>query len=154
LLLLIPDEEVRCLLPGVNSKAGTVHFALFVDKLLGEQYADAKKVTIVLDNLNIHGYGSFFAALPEERAMELREKISFCFTPKHGSWLNMAEIEFSALSRQCLGQRIGSLEKMKRTVGAWQQQRNMRKMKICWSFTSDDAHETFKKFYPIVEFEN
>ncbi len=65
-------------------------FALFVDKLLKEQYADAAKVTIVLDNLNIHGYGSFFATLPEERAMELREKISFCFTPKHGSWLNMA----------------------------------------------------------------
>lgn len=125
-------------------------FALFLDGLLAEKYPNARKVTIVLDNLNIHGYGSFFAALPEERAMELREKISFCFTPKHGSWLNMAEIEFSALSRQCLKSRINSIEKMKRVVDAWQQQRNLRKVKICWSFTSDDAHQTFKKFYPGV----
>lgn len=131
-----------------------VDFALFVDKLLREQYPDAQKVTIVLDNLNIHSYSSFFAALPEERAMELREKINFCFTPKHGSWLNMAEIEFSALSRQCLKQRIGSIEKMRENVEAWQKQRNNRKVKICWSFTSKDAHETFKKFYPVVEFEN
>lgn len=131
-----------------------VDFALFVDKILREQYPNAKKVTIVLDNLNIHNYSSFFAALPEERAMELREKISFCFTPKHASWLNMAEIEFSALSRQCLKQRIGSIEKMRKIVDAWQQHRNKRKTKICWSFTSDDAHETFKKFYPVVEFEN
>ena len=129
-------------------------FALFVDKLLRKQYADAKKVTIVLDNLNIHSYGSFFAALPGEIAMELREKISFCFTLKHGFWLNMAEIEFSALSRQCLKQRIGSIAKMKRIVDSWQQHRNSQKVKICWSFTSDDAHETFKKFYPGAEFEN
>ena len=129
-------------------------FALFLDWLLAEKYPNAEKITIVLDNLNIHGYGSFFAALPEQRAMELREKISFCFTPKHGSWLNMAEIEFSALSRQCFKKRIGSIEKMKRIVEAWQQHRNMQKVKICWSFTSDDAHQTFKKFYPEVEFEN
>ena len=131
-----------------------VDFADFLDMLLSEKYPEASKITIVLDNLNIHGYGSFFAALPEERAMELREKISFCFTPKHGSWLNMAEIEFSAMSRQCLGKRIGSMDKMKRIINTWQQHRNMRKVKICWSFTSDDAHETFKKFYPIVEFED
>jgi transposase len=131
-----------------------VDFALFLDRLLAEKYPDARKVTIVLDNLNIHGYGSFFVALPEQRAIELREKISFCFTPKHGSWLNMAEIEFSALSRQCLGKRIGSIEKMERIVDTWQQHRNRRKVKICWSFSSDDAHETFKKFYPIVGFEN
>lgn len=129
-------------------------FALFLDELLRKQYPHAEKVTIVLDNLNIHSYGSFFAALPEQRAIELREKINFCFTPKHGSWLNMAEIEFSALSRQCLKQRIGSIEKMKRIVDAWQQHRNLRKVKICWSFTSEDAHQTFKKFYPEVEFEN
>jgi hypothetical protein len=108
----------------------------------------------VLDNLNIHGYGALFSTQPEQRAMELREKISFCFMFKHGSWLNMAEIDFSAMSRQCLEKRIGSIDKMEKKVDAWQQHRNMRKVKICWSFTSDNAHETFKKFYPIVEFEN
>lgn len=130
-----------------------VDFAHFLDELLAKKYSDASKVTIVLDNLNIHGYSSLFAALPEERAMELRERINFCFTPKHGSWLNMAEIEFSALSRQCLKQRVGSIEKMEKIVDAWQQHRNKRKVKICWSYTSDDAHQTFKKFYPETEFE-
>ena len=137
----------------VTLRRTKVDFALFVDRLLAERYSEAKKITIVLDNLNIHGYSSFFAALPEERAMELREKISFCFTPKHGSWLNMAEIEFSALSRQCLKQRIGSIDKMERIVNAWQKHRNERKVKISWSFTSADAHQAFKKFYPEVEFE-
>ena len=136
-----------------TARRAKADFALFLDELLTEKYPDARKVTIVLDNLNIHGYGSFFATLSEERAMELREKISFCFTPKHGSWLNMAEIEFSAMSRQCLDRRINSIEKMKSTIEAWQQHRNRRKVKICWSFTSDDAHQTFKKFYPETEFE-
>ena len=107
----IDKGECHCQTTERRTKAD---FALFVDELLKEQYPGAQKVTIVLDNLNIHNCGSFFAALPQERAVELREKISFCFTPKHASWLNMAEIEFSALSRQCLKKRIGSIEKMKR----------------------------------------
>jgi hypothetical protein len=123
-------------------------YALFVAELVAEHYPEAKKVTLVQDNLNIHCYGSFFAAFDEQRAWQLREKISFCFTPKHGSWLNMAEIEFSALSRQCLKQRIGSIQKMKILVDAWQQQRNHQKMKICWSYTTDDARRSFKRFYP------
>ena len=99
-------------------------YGLFVAELLAEHYPAAEKVTLVQDNLNIHCYGSFFAALDEPRAWQLRDKTSFCFTPKHGSWLNMDEIEFSAFSRQCLKQRIGSIQKMKTMVEAWQQQRN------------------------------
>lgn len=122
-------------------------YALFVAELLAEHYPEAEKVTLVQDNLNIHCYGSFFAALQEQKAWQLREKINFCYTPKHGSWLNMAEIEFSALSRQALRQKIGSIQKMKLVVDAWQQQRNQQETKICWSYTSDDARKTFKKFY-------
>ena len=100
------------------------------------------------DNLNTHCYGSFFKTLDEQRAWQLREKVSFCFTPKHASWLNQAEIEFSALSRQCLKRRIGSLDKMKSVVEAWQQMRNQQKVSISWSYTSEDARKTFRKFYP------
>lgn len=138
----------------VTERRTKADYALFVDELLREHYPEAEKVTLVQDNLNTHCYGSFFASLPEQRAWQLREKINFCFTPKHGSWLNMAEIEFSALSRQCLKQRIGSIEKMARIVQAWQQLRNLQKVKIFWSFTSDDAQKTFSKFYPEVEFED
>ena len=122
-------------------------YALFVDGILKEHYPEAEKVTLVQDNLNTHGYGSFFKALDEQRAWQLREKVSFCFTPKHASWLNMAEIEFSALSRQCLRQRINSIEKMKGKVAAWQQMRNQQKVSISWSYTSEDAQKTFSKFY-------
>lgn len=108
----------------------------------------------MLDNLNTHSYGSFFATLPEEKAMDLRLKIGFCFTPKHASWLNMAEIEFSALTRQCLKQRIGSIEKMKGIVATWQQHRNQQKKKIFWSYTCEDARKTFSKFYPMAESAN
>ena len=123
-------------------------YALFIDELLKEHYLEAKKVTLVQDNLNTHCYGSFFKALDEQRAWQLREKISFCFTPKHASWLNQAEIEFSALSRQCLKKRIGSIDKMKSTVVAWQQMRNQQKVSISWSYTTEDARKTLKKFYP------
>lgn len=123
-------------------------YALFVDEILKEHYPEAEKVTFVQDNLNTHSYGSFFAALDEQRAWQLREKICFCFTPKHASWLNQAEIEFSALSRQCLKQRIGSIEEMKRKVTAWQQIRNQQKVSISWSYTTEDARKTFRKFYP------
>lgn len=123
-------------------------YALFVDEILKVHCPEAEKVTLVQDNLNTHCYGSFFKALDEQRAWQLREKVSFCFTPKHASWLNMAEIEFSALSRQCLRQRINSIEKMKGKVAAWQQRRNQQKVSISWNYTTEDARKTFKKFYP------
>jgi hypothetical protein len=134
----------------VTQRRVKADYAHFVAELLAAHYPEAEKITLVQDNLNIHCYGSFFAAFDEQRAWQLRERISFCFTPKHGSWLNMAEIEFSALSRQCLRQRIGSIQKMKILVEAWQQQRNQEKMKISWSYTTEDARRSFKKFYPDV----
>lgn len=131
----------------VTERRTKADYALFVDEILKNHYPEAEKVTIVQDNLNIHGYGSFFTALDEQRAWQLREKISFCFTPIHGSWLNQAEIEFSALCRQCLKQRIASIEEIERKVAAWQKMRNQQKIKICWSYTTQDARKTFSKFY-------
>lgn len=132
----------------VTERRTKADYALFVDELLRQHYPEYEKVTLVQDNLNTHCYGSFFAGLDEPRAWVLRERVSFCFTPKHGSWLNQAEVEFSALSRQCLRQRIGSMEEMERKVAAWRQMRNQQKVSISWSFTTADARKTFRRFYP------
>lgn len=132
----------------VTERRAKQDYALFVDELLAAHYPEAEKVTIVQDNLNTHCYGSFFAGLDEPRAWELRKKVSFCFTPKHASWLNQAEIEFSALSRQCLRKRTGSIVEMRGKVAAWQQVRNQEKVSISWSYTTEDARKTFRKFYP------
>jgi hypothetical protein len=142
------DKSIRY--TKVTERRAKQDYALFIDELLMEYYPEAEKVTIVQDNLNIHSYGPFFKALGvgEQRAWQLREKISFCFIPKHTSWLNQAEIEFSAQSRQCLRQRIGSTEEMKRKVAAWQLRRNQQKVTISWCYTTEDARKTFSKLYP------
>jgi len=93
----------------------------------------------VQDNLNTHKYGSFYEHLPVERAAALRRLISFHFTPKHGSWLNMVEIEFSALPRQCLNRRIATMEKLDGEIRPWIKERNEKQVKIHWSFTVKDA---------------
>ena len=94
-------------------------YAAFVDEVLKQHYSKAEKVELVQDNLNKHKFGSFYEHLPIERAAELRKLINFHFTPKHGSWLNMVEIEFSALSRQCLNSRITSMEQLEEEMMPW-----------------------------------
>lgn len=123
-------------------------YACFVNKLIQQQYPAAKKVVLVQDNLNTHKKSSFYEYLPPERAGALARLLEFHYTPNHGSWLNMAEIEFSALSRQCLDRRLGSLEQMKREVQAWVKQRNKEAVKIHWGFTVQDARMKLKKHYP------
>ena len=147
-IFLVYDIDAGIRYTKVTERRTKKDYAFFVDELLMEHYPEAEKVTFVQDNLNTHSYGSFFAALDEQRAWQLRERISFCFTPKHASWLNQAEIEFSALSRQCLRQRISSIDDMKSKVAAWQQMRNQQKVSISWSYTSEDSRKTFRKFYP------
>jgi len=110
-------------------------YAEFMDQLIRTYYSDKEKVILVQDNLNTHPKGSFYEHLPIERAGQLNEQIEFHFTPKHASWLNMTEIEFSALSRQCLDRRIDSIEKIRTEVQAWQQERNKQQVKIHWTHT-------------------
>ena len=129
-------------------------YAQFIDKIIREHYSDAGRVKLVQDNLNTHTKGSFYEHLSVQRAGELSSLIDFVYTPKHGSWLNMAEIEFSALARQCLDQRIASIEQMKQTLQAWTDNRNSKEVKIHWSFTVDKAREKMASHYLKVNNKN
>lgn len=125
-------------------------YAEFMEWLLKEHYADIDKVELVQDNLNTHRYGSFYDHLPADQARVLAQKLNFHFTPKHGSWLNMAEIEFSVLARECLHRRIDSIEKLKREVLQWTNCRNVKATKIHWSFTVNTARQKMASQYEKV----
>lgn len=128
-----------------RTKKDYADFMLWISEK--KPYEQADKILVVQDNLNTHTYGSFYENLPLEIASGLRKKIEFHFTPKHGSWLNMAEIEFSALARQCLNRRISTMEGMRQEIQSWQEDRNRQKTKISWSFTVDSARETMERHY-------
>lgn len=125
-------------------------YAAFVDEVIKENYLQAEKIELVQDNLNTHKYGSFYEHLPTERAAELRKLINFHYTPKHGSWLNMVEIEFSALSRQCLNRRIATMEQLDEQMKPWVKERNEKQVKIHWSFTVKDARNKLASQYDKV----
>jgi transposase len=121
---------------------------------LAKQYPDAKKIRVVLDNLSTHTYGAFYQNLSAEEAAQLAERIQFVYTPKKASWLNMIEIEFSALSRQCLNRRIGSLNEHVKEVFAFMKNRDEQGVKINWQFTIDKAREKLNSGYRRVNEEN
>ena len=125
-------------------------YAEFMEWLLKEHYAHVDKVELVQDNLNTHSYGSFYDHLPADHARGLAQKINFHFTPKHGSWLNMAEIEFSVLARECLHRRIDSIEKLEQEVLLWTKSRNVKATKIHWSFTVNTARQKMASQYEKV----
>jgi len=111
-------------------------------------YPQAEKIVVVMDNLNTHSPVSFYQAFPPEEARRLVERFEFHFTPKHGSWLNTAEIELSVLIRQCLSGRIPSREALAKQIQAWQTERNARAVKVHWHFTTHDARVKLKSLYP------
>ena len=123
-------------------------FAQQMKWLVDEQYPDADVIRITLDNLNTHGPGSLYETFAPEEAFRLARKLEFHYTPKHGSWLNMAEIELSILQRQCLQRRIADEETLQREVAAWEQQRNAAQDTIDWRFSITDAREKLKRLYP------
>jgi hypothetical protein len=129
-------------------------YAAFIDRLLSTYYMDAKKVKLVQDNLNTHTKGSFYEHLSVGRAGALSALIDFVYTPKHGSWLNMAEIELSALSRQCLEGRIGTVEELQKQTGLWTGRRNRQAVKISWSFSVEAAREKLNRSYQQVNQQN
>lgn len=116
-------------------------------KELAFQYPGAESIRVVQDNLNTHSASSFYKAFSPEEAFELTKKFEFHFTPKKGSWLNMAEIEFSALSRQCLNRRIGDIKTLAKEAIAWEKERNRTKAKVRWQFTKAKAREKFCRHY-------
>jgi hypothetical protein len=113
-------------------------------------YPDAEVIVIVMDNLNTHSPASFYEAFEPEEARRLAKRFEFHHTPKHGSWLNMAEIELSVLSRQCLDRRIGDQELLASEVKAWQDERNDQVVKVHWRFTTADARIKLKHLYPQI----
>lgn len=129
-------------------------YAQFMEWLAKEHYQHVEQVELVQDNLNTHSYGSFYENLPAADARELACKFNFHFTPKHGSWLNMAEIEFSVLARECLNKRIGSIKELEKQVLIWCGKRNSKARKIHWSFTVNTAREKLGKQYQMVNKDN
>jgi len=123
-------------------------WALQVKGMLDERYPDAKKVRLIMDNLNTHGIASLYETFPPQEARRLAERLDIHYTPKHGSWLNMAEIELSALKGQCLNRRIADMTTMQSQVLAWQSNRNNSSRKISWQFTTADARIKLKHLYP------
>lgn len=121
-----------------------------VRRLLDEDYPHARKVHLVMDNLNTHGGASFYEAFAPEEARRLLSRLIFHYTPKHGSWLNMAEIELSVLSRQCLNRRIPDGPTLAREIDAWQSDRNNQAGKVKWQFTTDNARVKLRKLYPSL----
>lgn len=113
-----------------------------------ELYPEAEKIVVVLDNLNTHVGAAFYLAFEPQEARRLVERFELHYTPKHGSWLNMAEIELSALTRQCLDRRIPDKDTLMSEVKAWQDQRNSEVIKVHWQFTTADARIKLKSLYP------
>lgn len=116
--------------------------------LADRQYPEAELIVVVLDQLNTHGPASFYAAYPPEEARRLTERFEFHYTPKHGSWLNMAEIELAVLERQCLARRIADSQTLAAEVATWAHERNAKELTVDWRFTTADARIKLKHLYP------
>jgi len=125
-------------------------WALFIKGMLEERYPAAIKVRLVMDNLNIHSAASLYEAFEPEEARRLARRLEIHYTPKHGSWLNVAEIELSALNSQCLDRRIADIQTMKLEVAAWELDRNNRAAPTDWRFTTEDARIKLKRLYPKI----
>ncbi len=123
-------------------------WALEIQTLLDDDYPNASRVCLVMDNLNTHTLGSLYEAFDPETAYALARRLDICYTPKHGSWLNMAEVELSALTLRCLDRRIGSLDELHQAVSAWARQRNHNEKTMNWQFTAKDARIRLKHLYP------
>ena len=122
-------------------------FAYFIKELIDRDYRQAKKIRLVLDNLNTHFAASFYETFSNKEANRILKKIEFYYTPKHGSWLNMGEIEINMMDRECLARRIGQAEVLEKEIACWSKQRNKKRKKIQWSFTRKQADKKLSKYY-------
>ena len=135
----------------VTEQRTRTDWAAFMRELADTVYPTAERIVVVLDNLNTHGPASFYAAYPPAEARRLAERFEFHYTPKHGSWLNVAEIELSVLSRQCLNRRIGDAPTLEAEIAAWVRRRNNARTSIDWQFTTADARIKLKHLYPSLD---
>jgi hypothetical protein len=135
----------------VTTQRTKVDWALFIREVVDVHYPHAEKIVLVLDNLNTHTPAALYEVFPPAEARRLMEKLELHYTPKHGSWLNMAEIELSVLSQHPLSQRIGDQAELQRQVATWQQRRNQKAVTVDWRFTTEDARIKLKHLYPSIE---
>lgn len=134
----------------VTGTRTAVDWAHQIKALVDVQYPDAERITLVMDNLNTHTGASLYKAFEPAEARRILNKLDIHYTPKHGSWLNMAEIELSVLSRQCLDRRIPDQETLIREVNAWEKRRNASPTPVNWRFTTDDARVKLRRLYPSI----
>ena len=125
-------------------------YAHFLAELSDIHFPDAEKIVLVQGNLNTHTPASLYATFPPEKARRIADRFEWVYTPKHGSWLNMAEAELSVLSRQCLKERVGSQEALATEIKAWQARRNAQKAIANWQFKNENARIKLKKLYPSI----
>lgn len=135
----------------VTERKTSVDFAHFIRRLVDEQYPDAEQVVLVMDNLSTHTPASLYKAFEPAEARRLCERLEWHYTPKHGSWLNMAECELSVLARQCLDRRIPDLDTLRQEVACWERDRNAAAVAADWQFTTADARTRLKRLYPVIE---
>ena len=128
-----------------------IDWAQLMKTVSNELYPDAEMIVLVMDNLNTHKFASFYAAFESEEAHRLCRRFEIHYTPKHGSWLNMAEIELSALTRQCLDRRIPDQDTLDAETQAWAKERNHQVVKVDWQFTTADARIKLKHLYPKIQ---
>lgn len=135
----------------VTERRTKADWAECIQELVDVHYPGAEKIVLVQDNLNTHSPASLYEVFEPAEAKRLADKLEMHYTPKHGSWLNMAEVELSVLGRQCLGERIPDRETLEREVGAWEQRRNAQGNKVDWRFTTADARIKLKRLYPSIQ---
>ena len=135
----------------ITDQRRKIEFADFVQELVDVHYAAAEKIVLVMDNLNTHNGSSLYERFEPKEAKRILNKLEIHYTPKHGSWLNVAEIELSHLSRQCLDRRIEDKETFSRETLAWCKQRNEERSVVDWQFTTEDARIKLKRLYPVIK---
>jgi hypothetical protein len=126
-------------------------WAYFIKQIADKKYPKAKRITLIMDNFKTHSASAFYEVFQPKEAKRLWDRFEFIYTPKHGSWLNMAEIELHVLNGQCLNRHIADIEKIRDEVQAWQSSRNNKNSKINWQFTNKEARVKLKKLYPSIQ---
>lgn len=149
-LFMVCEPMVGWRRVAVTQQRTALDYAHLLKTLVDSDYAQAEKLIVIQDNLNTHSPASLYKAFEPQEAQRILSRLEFCHTPKHGSWLNMAEIELSILSRQCLERRIADLETLNSEVDAWQDNRNHEETWIDWRFTAADARVKLHRLYPSI----
>lgn len=135
----------------VTERHTKIDWAVLIRELVDEHYADKRKIVLVMDNLNTHKLSSLYEAFEPEEAHRIAQRLEIHYTPKHGSWLNMAEIEIGVMTRQCLDRRIADQATLSAEIGAWLKRRNEEKTCVNWRFKTEDARIKLKSLYPSIQ---